>query len=113
MNEIYSYDVLYVLCQCAVRTDQSEILYVCTCVCMYVVVLVFFPWCKAAGVCHSPVSSSIWHQCTPLPVWHVWDDFSLWSMSFESLCTFKNLLCETVKWKGEKLHIQGKIVFKE
>jgi hypothetical protein len=29
-KKIYSYDTLYILCQCALRTDESEISYVCT-----------------------------------------------------------------------------------
>jgi len=29
LYQIYSYDVLYVLFQCALRTDESEISYVC------------------------------------------------------------------------------------
>jgi len=28
-NQIYSHDVLYILCQCALRIYDSEILYVC------------------------------------------------------------------------------------
>ena len=39
LNQIYSYDVLYILCHCAVRTDEREMkewMCVCTYVRMYV-----------------------------------------------------------------------------
>jgi hypothetical protein len=39
LNRIYSYDVLYILCNCTVRNDEREMyvcmyVYVCTYVCM-------------------------------------------------------------------------------
>jgi hypothetical protein len=40
--QIYSYDMLHIPCQCALRTDDSEILYVCTCVCVCVCVFFFY-----------------------------------------------------------------------
>ena len=33
---VYSHDMLYIQRQCALRTDESEILYICMYVCMYV-----------------------------------------------------------------------------
>ena len=71
--------------------------YVCMYVCIYAVVLVFFPWCKAAGVCHSPVTNA------PLLCLCV-----MYGMTFHygacllnhSVC-FKNLLCER-SWSGKK-----------
>ena len=41
-NQIYSYDMLYILCQYALRIYESEILYVCMNVCMYVCEMCLF-----------------------------------------------------------------------
>jgi hypothetical protein len=39
-NQIYSYDVLYILRQCAIRINESENTYVCMYVCMYICIYV-------------------------------------------------------------------------
>jgi len=58
-SQIYSYDMLYILCLCALRVDETEIscvcvfmcAYVCLCMCMCVYVHVRVHACLCVNVC--------------------------------------------------------------
>ena len=54
VNQIYSYDVLYILGQCALRIDESEniCIYLCIYICMYVCMYIrIYVLCMYISMC--------------------------------------------------------------
>ena len=75
-SQIYSYDMLYILCLCALRIDESEILYVCVCVWVWVCVCVC---CVCVCVCvHACV-----YVCTYICMYvHMYVCQHLWNVTY-------------------------------
>lgn len=76
-SHVHSHDVLYIQRKCVLRTDESEILYVCTYgvhmyVCMYVLTTISLPLFDAEQSSFNPSSDNlevvtIWHLRREVP----------------------------------------------